>query len=166
MIAKWLKSCFLNLSESYMVIEDMFRRRSASKKSPFLTDGEFYSCFNYDNENLKDLKEAYRERNFDAAAEELIKYYTIAKKKVFSFNNPELIAKIKKFAPQKKLIKNADLVCRHNIIMPTGHSADFGTFINWFSDFNGKNWMYLHCSEFLKKVDYISISKKIDFKTI
>ena len=38
-----------------------------------MTDGEFYSCFNYDNENLKDLKEAYRERNFDAAAEELAK---------------------------------------------------------------------------------------------
>ncbi len=152
MIAKWLKSCFLNLSESYMVIDDMFRRRSISKKSPFLTDGEFYSCFNYENENLKDLKEAYRERDFDAAAEELIRYFTTLKKYIFAFNDSSLISKIKKTFSQKRLIKNAELICKHNIIMPTGHSADFGTFINWFSDFNGKNWMYSHVSEFSKKV--------------
>ena len=88
MIAKWLQSCFLNLSEACMVIDDMFRRRSLSKKSPFLTDGEFYSCFNYDdNEALKDLKEAYKERDFEAAAEELIRYCTTSKKKIFLFSS-------------------------------------------------------------------------------
>lgn len=167
MIAKWLKSCFLNLSEACMVIDDMFRRRSLSKKSPFLTDGEFYSCFNYDdNEALKDLKEAYKERDFEAAAEELIRYCTTSKKKIFLFNNPEVISKIKKITSPKKLIKNAELICRHNIIMPTGHSADFGTFINWFSDFNGKNWMYGHVSEFLKKVQDKLISKQFNLPTL
>ncbi len=169
MIAKWLKGCLSRFRESHLMLDDVFRRRSASKKEgPTLTDGEFYSCFNYNKVALKDLKDVYRDRDFESAADELIRYYRTKRHlSVKLCLEPAFKKRIKAFSPsQRKLIRIADMICAHNIIMPTGHSAEFGTFINWHSDFCGKNWMYLHISDLLKSIHDRTLAKQYDIKTL
>ncbi len=168
MIGKWLKGYFFRFSEGRLLIDELFRRRSASKGIPRLTEGEFYSCFDFEEYDLKDIKNAYRERDFSSAADELLRYYRNKKSPfVFSNDETELIKRIREVPySYKYIVDKAERICAHDIVMPTGQSADFGTFINWFSDFNGKSWMFLHTSDFLKKLQDKTLMKQYDLNEL
>lgn len=168
MFGKWLKGYFLRFSESRVLIDDIFKRRSNSKGIPSLSEGEFYSSLDFESFELKDLKLFYRERDFASAGEELLRYYR-KRKKMFLLcdSNTELVKRIKEQPySYKYIIDKAEKICNHNISLPTGHSAEFGTFINWFSDFNSKSWMFLHSSDFLKKIADKTLMKQYDLKNL
>lgn len=168
MIGKWLKGYFFRLYEGRAFIEDIFRRRSSSKGIPNITDGEFYSCLDYEDADLREIKDAYRERDFSLAAQEFGKYC----RDKFSMcpivrEGPRLRKRLREM-PQvlRHTVEKAERICAHNIVMPTGHSASFETFIDWLSDFNGKSWMFLHCSDFLKKIQDKAFMKQYDLTVL
>lgn len=168
MFGSWLKGYFIRFSESRFMLDDVFRKRSASKSIPHLTEGEFFSCPDYENYNLNDVKDAYKERDFSHAFDELLKYYQEKKFPFFNFKNKEqTVKKLRSFPCSfKLLIEKADRICKHIINMPTSHNIEFGTFINWFSDFSDKSWMFLHNSDFIKKLQDKALMKQYNLNAL
>ena len=168
MIGKWLKGYYLRFSESRILIDELFRKRSSSKEGVRLSEGEFYSSFDFEISDLKELKNLYKERDFASASDELLRYYR-SKKSFFLIKerNSDLIKRIKEQPYSfRSIMEKAEHICRHTISLPTGHTAEFGTFINWFSDFNGKSWMFLHISDFIKKLSDKALMKQYDINNL
>ncbi len=144
------------MRESTMGVDDMFRKRSSSKEgAPSLKDGEFYSSFDYDRPSMRPLRDAYRNRDFESAACEMLALYK--GKRVLavselrdSSTKKRMSAHFPSFA--KRTVDQADAVCSHRFSLPTLHRADFGTLIDWSCDFNGEAWPYLHSSDFQRRI--------------
>ncbi|MDQ7824990.1 MAG: alginate lyase family protein [Candidatus Eremiobacteraeota bacterium] len=166
MFKKILSGYFSRLSEGRILLEDLFRKRSARKGIPRLSDGELFSYLKLDDDDLKAIKDAYRERDFSLAKKELVAY--LRKRNYprffFSYGDSEKLRKVlKEFSHSyRHTTEAADRVCSHVITVPTGLTGTFGTFIDWFSDFNGKSWSYCHVSDLGKKLQDRHVQKMYD----
>jgi hypothetical protein len=170
MIRKFISGYFSQLSEGKIMLEELYKKRSQKKGIPSMSDGEFFSYFRADDEAFRALKEACRERNFDVAKHELIAYYRRREEPKFFFsllNGEKLksIARESNFS-YRYIIESSERICAHIIDNPTGISKSFGTFIDWFSDFNGKSWVYCHVSDLNKKLQDKHFQKLYDLSNL
>jgi hypothetical protein len=170
MFKKMLFNLFSQLQEGKVLLEELYRKRTAKKGIPHLSDGEFFSYLRYEDFSLRDIKEAYRDRNFDSARKGLIDYYRSRKDIKFFFprhSHDEARNDLRDFTSAYRfLIESADRVCAHTMQVPAGASRSFGTFIDWFSDFDGKSWIYCHISELNRKLCEKHFQKLYDLSNL
>lgn len=154
MLKKFL-SYIAAMQESRMTADDMFRKKSSSKGDIELTDGEFFSCFDFNDGALRGLKDAYAERDFEAASEELLRYF---KNKnffgVFELQEGAFQKRFSELFPGavRNIVERAESVCRKQFSMPTGFAAEFSDSINWSDNFIGGSWPYLKPKDFLRRI--------------
>jgi hypothetical protein len=170
MFRKLISSYFSQLQEGKILLEELYRKRTAKKGVPRLSDGEFFSYIRYDDYSLRDIKEAYRDRNFERAKKALLEHYRSRKETLFLFpraHNDEARKILKEFNySYRSTIEAADRICAHTMQVPAGASRSFGTFIDWFSDFDGKSWIYCHVSELNKKLYEKHFQKLYDLSNL
>lgn len=167
MIKKIISGYFSKLSEGKIHLEELYKRRSAKKKIPTMTDGEFFSYLKLSDDDLRDIREAYREREFDTAKKELLKFYrkrdfpawffsTLMNRKIYrEYSNS-----------YRYTMESAEKSCAHIIDSRFGESKNFGTFIDWFSDFDGRSWIFCHISDLQKKLADRHFQKLFDLSNL
>jgi len=170
MFRKIIFNLFSQLQEGKVLLEDLYRKRTAKKGIPKLSDGEFFSYLKYEDYNLREVRESYRDRNFDQARKGLVEYYRGRKEPCFLFPRPGLEETRKMLrditSSYRAVIESADRVCAHTMQVPAGASRSFGTFIDWFSDFDGKSWIYCHVSELNRKLSEKHFQKLYDLSNL
>ncbi|MHC9541924.1 MAG: alginate lyase family protein [Vulcanimicrobiota bacterium] len=161
MLKKLISRYFLKFSEGKVLIEDLYKKRSSKKGIPRLSDGEFFSYLRIADNEDKAIKDAYRERDFDLAKRELIKYYKERESPVFFFHYGS--GKRDIFRDQssscRTVLESAEKIYNHTMSTVSGESKSFGTFIDWFSDFDGKSWIYCHITDLNKKLSERHVQK-------